>query len=243
MADLDTRLPKVAVATHAFESVDFDIYYNHIFAFMHWVQKYELFYIGRRGLAAACARNMLVDMAIKEGCEYIFFLDADHLITKNTLPLLMENRQDAIISGLTCKRMYPYTQVVWLKDGKGLFIEKTLPLDGKIYEVGVCSFGCTLINLSKLKKLKKPYFRDTCKPGADGSLNNIRSDINICDMFREAGESVFVDTRVLVGHRGEARRIFPQNAGLYKNMHPVECELMKLREGMSGDYPKNSELP
>ena len=227
--------PKVAIAIHGFEMVDFDVYYNHMFTMAHYATLYDIFYLGLKGLQAAEARNRMVDKALEAKCDWVFFLDVDHFVPKNCLPILMENREQAMVSGLVCKRGHPYQQVFWLKKD-GVYLKSTLPLDGSLYEVAVCAFGCTLINLRKLKKLTKPYFRDTCLPAADGTLQNIRSDVNLCNMFTEAGEKVWVDTRLLIGHRGSNKVIFPQNAGLYEKLDEVFKENIKLREGMKGSY-------
>lgn len=230
------RKSKVAFATHAFDTIDFDVHFNHMYAAAHWSLMYELFYIGRKGLQAAEARNMITDMAIEHGCEYMFVLDADHLITKNTLPLLMENKHEALVSGLVCKRLHPYPQIVWMKGKDGLYYEFELPIDGKVVEVGLCPFGCTLINLAKLRKLDKPYFRDECRVTADGSMRNFRSDVNLCNAFRDAGMKIFVDTRVLVGHLGPRKIIYPQNAEYYRSSDEIANKMTLLREGMTGDH-------
>lgn len=231
------RKPKVAFASHAFENIDFDVHLNHMYAAAHWTLMYELFFLGKKGLQAADARNLLADLAIAQGCEYLFILDADHLITSNTLPLLMESKQEAMVSGLICKRQYPYPQVVWLKSLDGKYITVELPMDGTLAEVGVCPFGCTLINIAKLKKLQKPYFRDTCKPSTiTGELKNFRSDINLSEAFREAGEKVWVDQRVLVGHLGSKKVVYPQNAEYLRASDQIFEKMTLLREGMSGDH-------
>ena len=229
------KKPKIALATHAFDSVDFDAHFNQMYSVAHWVALYDLYFIGRKGLHAADARNIITDEAIEQGCEYLFVLDADHLITKSTLPLLMENKDEAMVAGLICKKLHPYPQVVWLKCDDGRYIEFTLPLDGNLAEVGLCPFGCTLINLEKIQKLEKPYFRDTCRRTASGEMKNFRSDINLSEAFRANGEKVWVDTRVLVGHLGGRRAVYPQNAGAWQRCDELIEELTNLRIGMSGD--------
>lgn len=228
--------PKIALVTHAFNSIDFDVHFNQVYAISHWVNKYDMFFIGRKGLNAADARNIITKQAIEKGCEHMFILDADHLITPNTLPLLMENKDEAIISGLVCKRLHPYPQVAWLKENDGHYIEFTLPLDGTIAEVAICAFGCTLINLKKLQELEEPYFRDTCRKTANGNMKNFRSDINVCEDFRDKGYKVWVDTRVLIGHMGAKKIIYPQNSGYYERSDDLADEFVNLREGMTGDH-------
>lgn len=232
----------IAICVYAFNTVDFDIYFNHIYAAACWSRDFELMFIGRGGLSAADARNMIIDKAFEKGCSHALFLDADHIIPIETLPYLLESMQAseaAMVSGVVCKKGEQFQQVCWeVREvgGKKEYYHVTLPLDGKLYEVSVGAFGCTLIDLKKIKKLKKPYFRDTCEEQPDGTKVNIRSDINICNMFRENGETIWTDTRVLVGHMGVRGVVYPQGAELFDKLKYLEGEARKLKEGQQGKY-------
>ena len=225
---------RIALCIHVFDTVDFDVYFNHLFLASSWGKKYDLVFIGKKGLQAAQARNRIIDTCFEQRCSHAFFLDGDHLVSEHSLDYLVELADEAMVSGLICKKGEQYQQVAWEVhevESKENFFQVTLPLDGQVYEVSTCAFGCTLINLEKLKKLKKPYFRDTCLEGV-----NIRSDINLCKMFRDIGEKMWIDTRVLVGHLGQRRVIYPQNAEYYNQTHNVETDQLILRQGQVGDY-------
>lgn len=230
----------VAICTHVFEGVNFDIYFNHLYCIAHWARDFDLTFVGKSGLTAANARNMIIERAIEKKCSHALFLDGDHLIPVETLPYLMESSDEAIVSGVVCKRGDTFQQVCWQvkdgKDGKREYYQMVLPLDGRLYEVSICAFGCTLINLETLQKLKKPYFRDTCEDKFQGEMVNVRSDINICNAFRDIGEKVWVDTRILVGHLGVPSVIYPQSGELFGKLRQIEGELSKLKEGQTGKY-------
>ena len=238
MSTEQVKREHVAIAMHAHSIVDFNVYFNHMFAIAHWAQLFDITFLGLKGLQAADARNMMVDMAMERRIKYLLFLDADHFVDKTMLPFLMENKHEAMVSGLICKRGHPYDQVGWFitKDG---FAPIDLPMNGDVVEVGICAFGCTLINLMKISKLHKPYFRDTCDD------RNVRSDVNLCLAFRDAGEKVFIDTRVLVGHACQPRAVYPQNAEYLRSITVVDGMTVKLREGMEGNYtlPPNLGSP
>ncbi len=225
---------RIAICIHVFDTVDFDVYFNHMYLAGSWGKKYDLVFIGKKGLHAAQARNQILDKCLLEKCTHAFFLDGDHLIGENALDYLVECADEAMVSGLICKKGEQYQQVAWEVhevEGKDNFFQVTLPLDGRVYEVSTCAFGCTLINLEKIQKLKKPWFRDTCFEGV-----NIRSDINLCKMFRDIGEKMFIDTRVLVGHLGQRRIVYPQSAEYYNQLRAVELDQMVLRHGQTGEY-------
>ena len=226
----------VGVATNAHSTMDFNVHYNHSYIFQEWAQKYELKMIGYQGALAADARELICEEAVKEGVTHLVFIDADHIIHTDTLDLLLESKDEAMVSGLICRRYYPFGQVGFGQTRDGMWTSIDLPLDGKLYEVGACAFGCTLINMIKLQKLEKPWFRDTCVKNAKGDLANMRSDINICEAFRARGEQVWIDTRILVGHLGVNLTVYPQNAEDLKNFSHQYYESFKLREGQVGKY-------
>lgn len=229
---------RIGLCSHAFEFVDFDIYFNHLYCVCQWSKEYDLILIGKKGLQAAEARNLIADMAISKECTHMFFMDADHIFPKEALPLLLENSNEAMVSGLVCKKGENFTQVIWNVVGAGKdrkYVSAKLSLDGNIYDVGVCAFGATLINLEKLQKLDKPYFRDTCEATSKGDFNNIRSDINICNAFREQlKEKIWIDTRVLIGHYGVKQPVYPQNAEIHARLDKTVNDSRLLREGQQG---------
>lgn len=237
-----SKAPKIAVCLHAFESIDEKVYFNHLFCVSNWSKKQdrEILLIGKKGLDAATARNMLVNRALENDCTHVLFLDADHFFPVETLDCFMEtvggtttDNNEAIVSGLVCKRGEDFQQVGFLKKGQ-LYEPVNLPLDGNVHEVAVCAFGCTMINMKHLKKLHKPYFRDICRNTPTGEPYNFRSDIVLCEAFGEIGERCFIDTRVLIGHHGFDRDVYPQNARTMAEMLKLEQESRKLARGQEG---------
>lgn len=226
----------IALAMHVFNHIDFDIYFNHMYCMREWSQKYDLIVMGKKGLDAATAREAMMNRAIENNCSHIIFLDGDHLVPKDMIDILWQSKGDAMVSGLVCKKGEDMQQVGWGTTTDGRYIDLDLPLTGQTYEVGVCAFGCTMINVDKAKKLVKPIFRDTCTLDANGNLTNIRSDVNICNAFREAGERVMIDTRILVGHHGISIPVYPQNAENLTQLLRMNQNDIQLRVGQTGDY-------
>jgi len=233
---------RIAMCVHAFKDIDFRVYFNHAWCFAHWGKKYDMVFCGKKGLDAASARNALVERALEQNCTHMFFMDADHLFPGEALDCLLDTMEDpkappnvAIVSGLVCKRGENFQQVVFQKQGDA-YLPATLPLDGRSYQVHVCAFGCTLVSMHHLKKLQKPYFRDECRPDGQGELYNFRSDINICERFNAIGETCFVDTRVLIGHHGIDREVYPQNADLWAQTEAIMRSSAKLKQGQEGFF-------
>jgi len=237
------KVGPVALCTHVFNSVDFDVYFNHIWCVGQWAKEYDLVFVGKKGLNASNARNAMIERCFGKGCTHALFLDGDHFIPHQTLSYLMQSMSYddvAMVSGLVCKKGERFQQVCWKieeVDGNKRYHQLTLPLDGRCYEVSVCPFGCTLIDLRKLAKLKKPYFRDTCDQVDDANVPvNIRSDVNLCAAFGEVGEKIWVDTRILVGHQGVSSIVYPQSAQHFDKLKAIEVDMTLLREGQDGVY-------
>ena len=234
---------KIGFATHAHAVIDFDVHYNHMSIMQDWATRFNLVLLGYKGLMAADARELICDMAVQEKCSHVFFLDADHFIPTETLEYLLEMKDESMVSGLITRRFHPFEQVAWAKDDKtNEYISARIPLDGKIYEVGVCAFGCTLINIAKLQKLEKPWFRDTCEIMSNGKRHNMRSDINLCDAFRKNGEKVWIDTRVLIGHEASNLIVYPQNAKDLEVFKFQYTESLKLKTDEQGKYMLPSRM-
>jgi hypothetical protein len=178
-------------------------YFNHIARIATWAQKYPLQVIGTERLKVAAARNRITKSALKVGCTHLLFVDSDHILPENMLDLLMENKDAGVVSGLICRRAFPFTPVVFKMDDLGSLQEAYVTPSGKVHDVDSAAKGCTLINLKLLQQLKKPYWSD----------DHFRSDINLClRMKKELGARILVDTRVIVGHLGECCVVYPKNA-------------------------------
>lgn len=226
---------KIAICSHAFNSVDYSVYFNHMWCYAHWAQKYDTILCGKKGLDAATARNALVARAQEYNCTHMFIMDADHVFPLEALDCLTELSDEAMVSGLICKRGEGFQQVGFIKDANG-YAPVELPLDGKQYQVSVCAFGCTLINMHHLQKLHKPYFRDICRQTPTGEPYNFRSDIVLCEAFGEIGERCWIDTRVLVGHHGIDSVVYPQSAKALKSAFELAKQLDKPGRGQEGYY-------
>jgi len=115
----EQQSPLIAVCTHVFNTVDFDIYFNHMYCVAHWGREFDLVFVGKSGLTAAAARNRIIERAVEKECTHALFLDGDHYIPVETLPYLfaiMKDTEGAVVSGVVCKRGEQFQQVCWRVD-------------------------------------------------------------------------------------------------------------------------------
>ncbi len=193
----------IGIGIHVDTAVLPKVYFNHMSVVSSWSKTFDLSVIVTERIKVAAARNKITRSAWERGCTHILFLDSDHLITEDLLPKLTENSDKAMVSGLVCRRNFPFTPVVFKKDSSGSLKEAIVNPDTGVMKTDAVAMGCTLLNLDKASKLSKPVWKD----------DHFRSDINICERFStELNESVYVDTRVCIGHLGENVIVTPQNA-------------------------------
>ncbi len=193
---------KIGLGIHLDSSVLPQVYLNHLSTISIWAKDYDLTILGLYRVKVASARNKIVEAAIKENLDHVLFIDSDHLIPENMLRLLLENADAAMVSGLICKRAYPYETVAFVFSNEDNLQLVNIYARDKVLKVDGCAMGCTLINIEQLKLLKKPYFYD----------NERRSDLNLCVDFRKIGKDVLLDSRVSLGHLGEPPVVYPDNA-------------------------------
>jgi len=194
---------KIAVGVHSESTIDAEVYFNHISAIGYWAQKNDITFIGVSRVKVAAARKKITEIAIEASCDYILFLDTDHLISANMLELLLENKDAAMVSALVYRRLFPFTPIVFKLDKQGLLQDALINPNTGVYNVDGCAMGCTLINLALLQQLKKPYWED----------KHFRSDLNLCTKFKEElNARICVDTRIMVDHLGDRQRVNADSA-------------------------------
>ncbi len=206
---MSIKEPRVAIAVHSDGHIDPMVYANHIGTFSRWGKEFDIVFLALDGAKVANARNILVENALKANCTHILFIDADHIVDYSLLPCLLGNTDAAVVSGLVSKSDGSRTQVGFINAGEEMSHQVILPTDGYSYFVDVCAFGCTLIDLSVLKLLERPYFKDMTLRSEDGSLFGRRSDVQFCRELREKGVSIKIDTRCIIGHLGKPTVHYP----------------------------------
>ena len=206
-----STIPKIAIAVHTYGAISPKVYPNHICVLSGWGKTYQIFLLHVDGLKVAEARNRLVTMALEKDCTHILFLDSDHIIDSSMLPCLLGNEGATAVSGLITKRNSDGIQIGYIQADEDYYHPVNLKIDGSSYDVDVCAFGCTLIDLSVFKDIEQPYFKDEMCRDKAGKLYQVRSDVNFCRDLKALGKDIRIDTRVLVGHVGDEQVFYPKN--------------------------------
>jgi len=173
-----------------------------------------------RGMPIDVARNILVDMALKEGYKYIFFLDSDVVLPRDAVLTLLSHRLP-IISGIYrakkkegfywCANVEAEVEIDGRKEKKFLPVES---FRGRIVEVDMVGMGCCLIHADVFKFIRKrtdlPFFlwtkdrseKELDKLGVPKELRNLSEDFYFCRLVKMHGFSIYVDTQVVGHHIG-----------------------------------------
>jgi hypothetical protein len=154
--------------------------------------------LSRQGAYWGKCMAIAIEAAIEQGAEWVLTLDYDTMFDRDTVEDLLafaaaNPEADALVP-MQMNRI----------DDKILMHPKGKPegvtsedLDQTYYEILTGHFGCTLLRVSALAKLQRPWFyqsfKDDGKPGYD-------DDINFWLGWEKAGLKAFLVPRVVVGH-------------------------------------------
>jgi hypothetical protein len=160
------------------------------------------------GLEVGEARNHMVEQALKDGVEWLFFLDYDVIPPSNALVKLLSLKTD-IAAGVYHSKAVPSYPLIYVKGWKYAFEDWN---EGDLIAADGSGMGCTLIKMDVFKKVKPPWFRTVTgySPKTQEILGHMTEDIYFCDKARAAGCKIVVDTSVQAGHVDTATGIIFQ---------------------------------
>ena len=164
-----------------------------------------------------CMQRMLEE-ALRDGVELIVTVDFDSVFSKDHIMRLinMISAHDEIdaLASLQARRGMPYPLFT---AGKS----EAVQFEGKPLQVTTAHFGLTVLDLSKLGSVQKPWF--VGKPDENGEWGDDRIDDDIWfwQQWTNAGNSIFVDSGCSIGHLEEVMACF-DNEGKHQFVYPSE---------------------
>lgn len=182
------------------------------------------------------ARNAIVEGALQTACDYLLFLDDDHVIDWEgssgpnsrygfieTLLGHMERDEKIGLCGTVYYHRGNECRPVLMKEGKdgGFYYMRDDEITGELQDVAVQGGGCMLIRLKVFDRIRSPWF----EPELD-----LGTDVQICKKVREAGYRVCCDTSIQIGHVMSSRTIITPH-----NRHQIAVEsAQRVSGGQSG---------
>jgi hypothetical protein len=183
--------------------------------------KYKFFKTCVGRLLVSYAREKFCEFALQYGFDLILFMDDDHIYPPNIFEELQVHLDKYnIVAPLCFQRDEPYWPVMWhgklVHDEKkgGYCVDREFIRDfkkGDLIEPDTIGFGCCIIKVDLLRKMKRPWFFTSSSVG---------EDIVFCLKAREVGAKIVVDTNIEAPHLGEKPLIDYRTFDAYRRDHP-----------------------
>ena len=159
--------------------------------------KYEVFTCVPQRTNIVSARNLIVNEALKQECDWIFWIDDDMVIKPdvNIVEKLMAHDKD-IVAPLFFARSYPYIPMIFKRKTRGTkycVYDNIMDYPKGLLKVDGIGFGCVLTKVEMFKKLTQPYF---------WSNEVFGEDLFFCENCMRSGIEIYCDTTIDVGHIG-----------------------------------------
>ncbi len=148
----------------------------------------------------AQARNLACETALKDGFEWIFFVDSDADFPVDALARLKACDADIACADMWSRNWPSFRTVMRLGEPGEDGIRRAYAVPGNptgVESVDLCGMHCTLVRTSLLWKLKKPWF----------FVGEHGEDANFCFKAGEIGATVKCDFGLKSGHWGRCRMI------------------------------------
>ena len=169
------------------------------------------------------ARERIGEGALEMGADYLLMIDDDMLAPWDLFYQLVKNDKD-ICAPLAFTRNPNHKAVAYetregfdessrTRYGFTRFIEN-YPKD-TLFECDAVGFGAVLIKTDVLRKIPKPWFFGMPQTG---------EDVTLCIKARKAGFSVWMDSRIKLGHLGDPIVITEEYAQNWQKLTPEERE-------------------
>ncbi len=152
------------------------------------------------GHDCAKARNIIADIAIGGGYDYVLMIDSDTIIPKDALKNLLDPPSDVVLGICprknTTKKETPLCPITCPDLSESLTYDYLNGLKENRIEVKVGGFACALVKTKVFEDMMYPYF--DYKTYGDRSM--LSEDYYFCVMAQNCEYKILADTRVRCGH-------------------------------------------
>ena len=197
------RKKKVLIGTLTLTNVNIAAYGTHCSNYFQLGRDHKDYLftaVSPRRMAIDTMRNFCVEIAIKGGFDYLFFLDDDTVCPRDGIGQLLKRMKEFnAVSGLYFIRGYPFHPMIFRFDRKKNIVlykdaDRHVDEDGVLRKnVAALGCGCTLFRVEDFKKVEYPWFH---------TGPNYTEDVYFFSKAHKAikGYKVGVDCRVSFGH-------------------------------------------
>lgn len=167
------------------------------------------------------SRTDLGLLAIKEGAEFVLWLDSDVIFPPDLMIDLVEDMTGRdMVTGVYHMRRAPFKPVIWKTLRQGLTPDENESVDyndypkDQIFEVEGCGFGAVMMRTSVLAAVRDKYHELFAPVPGYGE------DLSFCVRARGCGFKIHCDPRIQIGHKaativtGESFEAYRKAGGL-----------------------------
>jgi hypothetical protein len=175
-----------------------------------------LFYFETKKPDVALSRNIVTAQALRDKCEWVFFMDSDIVPPLTVLPDLLLHDLP-IVTALYWRRYEGLEPCIYRlgKDGVPVpYTNEQLVGSGNVVEIEACGAGCLLVHSSVFEKLKGSVEQfDILDPATREMLKcwkfweyivhsrvNLSEDIVLASRVKGLGFRIFADLTLRCGH-------------------------------------------
>lgn len=146
-----------------------------------------------------CMQKMLTDLC-KADCEYVVTVDGDSVFTAAQLHRMLSIvRQEDDIDALAPMQVRRGMNTMLGSNG----LDQSINWDGYPIKLKTAHFGLTVIDLAKLRNVRKPWFASIPNAQGEWEDDKIDDDVHFWVQWEKAGNSLYLDPGTRIGHLEE----------------------------------------
>lgn len=144
-------------------------------------------------------RTGLIQTAIREKCDKVFFLDADMVVEGGVVNKLLALNKP-IVGADYHMRKFPITNNVKIADENGKYIHVEPQDIPKVpFKAAAIPTGCMLLDVATVQKIPYPWFDLTYFENGELEFGE---DVFFCRKLIEHGVEIWCDPTIGIGHVG-----------------------------------------
>lgn len=166
-----------------------------------------------------------MEEAIAYGAEWILTLDYDSVYDASTVQDLITTAVMTEVDAVMPLQMHrasgnPLLTIIGPDGGPVGRVDRSV-LDQTVVKVNTGHFGCTMLRASKIASLPKPWFMPSPDPNGGWGEGRIDDDISFWQAWKQAGLSLHLAPRIVVGH-AELHVLWPDQNLEQINQRPTD---------------------
>lgn len=216
------KMPSVFVAVPNMGTIQTDL----MLRIISWIYGAKVIFFPPQNFSpVSVARNVCVREFLKQGYDYLFFVDADTVPPVDAITKLLA-ADKKIISGVTCNLklcndgvLRPAPMVFKQMKNDSWEDGMTAVLQEKgIEEVDAFGMSCCMIHKSAFDGMKEPWFTEQFV--VPEGKKAIGEDFIFCKKLKDAGHKLYADMSIHCDHHKKVKVSFPNQFEVIR--HDVE---------------------